>query len=123
MLRSSIEWILIISGLITAVAGLVALLFPHFQLRSTYEVENPASIAVFFVMHWGLLVFVVGCLIIYSAYTPAIRVPILIAAAIEKFALGLLVFFGPVRRTSGMTTSAVVDGVFAILYVLYLVGG
>ena len=69
----------------------------------------------FFVQHWGVLVFVVGCLIIYSAYAPAIRVPVLIAAAVEKFALGLLVFFGPVRRTSGMTTSAVVDAVFAIL--------
>jgi hypothetical protein len=69
-----------------------------------------------------VLVFVVGCLIIYSAYAPAIRVPVLIAAAVEKFALGLLVFFGPVKRTSGMTTSAVVDGVFAILYVVYLVG-
>ena len=71
----------------------------------------------FFVRHWGVLVFVVGCLIIYCAYAPAIRVPVLIAAVVEKFALGLLVFFGPVKRTSGMTTSAVVDGVFAILYV------
>ena len=76
----------------------------------------------FFVRHWGVLVFVVGCLIIYSAYAPAIRAPVLIAAAVEKFALGLLVFFGPVKRTSGMTTSAVVDGVFAILYVVILVG-
>ena len=74
MLKSSIEWILIISGLITAGSGVVALLFPHFQLRSTYGVENPASIAVFFVRHWGVLVFVVGCLIIHSAYAPAIRV-------------------------------------------------
>jgi hypothetical protein len=122
MLKSSIEWILIISGLVTAGAGVIALLFPHFQLRSTYGVENPASIAVFFVRHWGVLIFVVGCLIIYSAYAPAIRVPVLIAAAVEKFALGLLVFLGPVRRTSGMTTSAVVDSVFAILYVVYLVG-
>jgi hypothetical protein len=122
MSKSFIEWILIISGLITAGSGVVALLFPHFQLRSTYEVDHPASIAVFFVRHWGVLVFVVGCLIIYCAYAPAIRVPVLIAAVVEKFALGLLVFFGPVKRTSGMTTSAVVDGVFAILYVLYLVG-
>jgi hypothetical protein len=124
LLRSFIEWILIISGLITAVVSLGALLFPHFQLRSTYEVENPASITVFFVMHWGVMAFVIGCLIIYSAYTPAIRVPVLIAAAFEKFAFGLLVFFGPVRRTSRMTTTAVVDGgVIAILYVLILVGG
>ena len=121
MLKSSIEWILI-SGLLTAGAGLVAALFPHFQLRSTFEVENPASIAVFFVRHWGTLIFVVGCLIIYSAFAPAIRVPVLIAAAIEKFAVGLLVFFGPIKRTSGMTTIAVGGGVFAILYVVYLVG-
>ena len=120
MLTSSIEWILIVSGLITAGGGLVALLFPHFQLR-TYGVESPASVAVFFVRHWGVLIFVVGCLIIYCAYAPAIRVPVLIAAAVEKFAIGLLVFFGPLRRTSGMTTTAVVDGVFAILYVVYLV--
>jgi hypothetical protein len=87
-----------------------------------YGVENPASVAVFFVRHWGVLIFAVGCLIIYSAYAPAIRVPVLIAAAVEKFAIGLLVFFGPVKRTNGMTTTAVVDGVFAILYVVYLVG-
>ena len=123
MSKSFIEWILIISGLITAGSGVVALLFPHFQLRSTYEVDkHPASIAVFFVRHWGVLVFVVGCLIIYCAYAPAIRVPVLIAAVVEKFALGLLVFFGPVKLTSGMTTSAVVDGVFAILYVAAMVG-
>jgi hypothetical protein len=123
MLKSSIEWILIITGLITAGVGVVALLFPHFQLRSTYGVENPTSIAVFFVRHWGMMSFVVGCLIIYSAYAPTIRVPVLIAAAVEKFAFGLLVFFGPVKRTSLMTTTAVVDGgVFAILYVVYLVG-
>ena len=122
MLKSSIEWILIISGLLTAGAGVVALLFPHFQLRSTFGVENPAGIAVFFVRHWGALIFVVGYLIIYSAFAPAIRVPVLIAAAIEKFAVGWLVFFGPIKRTSGMTTIAVGDGVFAILYVAYLGG-
>ena len=121
MLKSSIEWILIISGLITAGAGVVAFLFPHFQLRSTYGVENPASIAVFFVWHWGVMVFVVGCLIIYSAYAPAIRVPVLIAAAVEKFALGFLMFFGPVKRTSGMTTSAAVD-MSCRSHVVYLVG-
>jgi hypothetical protein len=57
-----------------------------------------------------------------SAYDPAIRVPILVAAAVEKFAIGLLVFFGPVKRTSGMTVVAIVDGIFALLYVGYLAG-
>jgi len=63
---------------------------------------------------------VVGALIVYSAVVPAIRTPVLIAATIEKFAIGLLIFFGPVKRTTAMTVIAIGDGVFAILYVAYL---
>ena len=122
MLTTSIGWVLIVSGIITAGGGLVAFLFPHFNLRSTYGDESPTSVSVFFVRHWGVLILAVGGLIILSAYDPAIRVPILVAAAVEKFAIGLLVFFGPVKRTSGMTVVAIVDGIFALLYVGYLAG-
>src|SRR5262252_9719105 len=122
MLASSIEWILVASGIVTAVAGLAALLFPHLFLRSAFGVESPASSLVFFVRHWGVLIFVVAALIVYSAYVPAVRAPVLAAAAIEKFAIGLLTFFGPIKRTRGMTTLAIGDGVFAILYVGYLAG-
>ncbi len=120
MLASAIGWILTVSGLITALGGLVALLNPQFNLRSTYGVDNPASIAVFLMRHWGMLVLAVGCLIVYSAYDPAIRAPVLVAASAEKFAIGWLVFFGPVKRTKGMTVTAIGDGIFAILYVVYL---
>lgn len=122
MSTSFIEWLLIVSGIATAGGGLIALLFPHFQLRSMYGVESPTSIEIFLVRHWGVLIFAVGCLILYSAYVPATRVSVLIAAVIEKLAIGLLVFLGSAKRTSGMTATAVVDGVFAILYVVYLVG-
>jgi len=120
VLTTSIGWVLVVSGIVTAGGGLVALLFPHFNLRSTYGDESPTSVSVFFVRHWGVLILAVGGLIILSAYDPAIRVPILVAAAVEKFAIGLLVFFGPVKRTSGMTVVAIVDGIFALLYVGYL---
>jgi len=122
VLTTSIGWVLVVSGIVTAGGGLVALLFPHFNLRSTYGDESPTSVSVFFVRHWGVLILAVGGLIILSAYDHAIRVPILVAAAVEKFAIGLLVFFGPVKRTSGMTVVAIVDGIFALLYVGYLAG-
>jgi hypothetical protein len=122
VLTTSIGWVLIVSGIVTAGGGLVALLFPHFNLRSTYGDESPTSVSVFFVRHWGVLIIAVGGLIILSAYDPAIRVPILVAAAVEKFAIGLLVFFGPVKRTSGMTVVAIIDGIFALLFVGYLAG-
>lgn len=122
MLVSSIGWILVASGVITAGGGLAALFFPHLFLRLGFGVENLASSAVFFVRHWGVLIFVVAGLIGYSAYAPATRTPVLIAAAIEKFAIGLVVFFGPMKRTNAMTAIAILDGIFAILYVAYLAG-
>ena len=122
MLASSIESILVASGIITAGAGLAALLFPHLFLRSGFEVESPITPLVFFVRHWGVLIFVIGALIVYSAYHPTVRAPILTAAAIEKFGIGLLTFFGPLKRTTAMTAMAVGDGAFAVLYVAYLAG-
>jgi hypothetical protein len=122
MLPSSIGWILVASGVITAGGGLAALLFPYLLLRLGFGVESPTSSAVFFVRHWGVLIVAVAALIIYSAYAPGTRTPILIAAATEKFAIGMLVFFGPVKRTSPMTVIAIVDGVFAIIYVAYIAG-
>jgi len=44
MLTTSIGWVLIVSGIVTAGGGLVALLFPHFNLRSTYGDESPTSV-------------------------------------------------------------------------------
>jgi len=122
MLAASIGWILVVSGVITAGAGLAALLFPHLFLRLGFGVDSPISALVFFVRHWGVLIFVVGALIVYSAYAPTIRGPVLVAAAIEKFAIGLLTFFGPMKPTSAMTAIAIGDGAFAILYVAYLAG-
>jgi hypothetical protein len=58
---------------------------------------------------------------LYSVYDPAIRVPVLIAASVEKFALSLLIFFGPLERTNAMTVTAM-DAIFAILFVIYVAG-
>src|SRR5215472_8815939 len=122
MLASSIGWILVASGIITAGAGLAALLFPHLFLRFGFGVESPMGSFVFFVRHWGVLIFAVAGLIVYSAYAPTVRAPVLAASAIEKFAIGLLTFFGPMKRTTPMSAIAFGDGAFAILYVAYLAG-
>ena len=122
MLASSIGWILIVSGLVTAGAGLAAFLLPKLLLRLGFDDERPSGSAVFIVRHWGVLIIAVGALTVYSAYVPTIRVPVLVAAVVEKFAIGIMVFVGPLKRTGGMTAVALVDGFFAVLYVVYLAG-
>lgn len=120
MLTSTFGWIIAASGVVTAGAGFIAFLAPQLFLRLGFGVEGLQGSMVFFVRHWGVLISVVGALIVYSIGAPAVRTPVLMAAVVEKFALGLLIFLGPVRRTSVMTAAAIGDGLFAILYVAYL---
>jgi hypothetical protein len=122
MLSTSIGWILIASGLITAGGGLAAFFSPKTFLQLGFGDNSPTSSAVFFVRHWGVLIIAVGALTVYSAHAPEIRIPVLIAAALEKFAIGLLVLFGPLKRTIGMTAIGFMDGLFAVLYMVYLAG-
>jgi hypothetical protein len=123
MLTSSIGVILIVSGGVTALAGSAALLLPRLTLRLAFGESSPTASTLFFAIHWGALIFLVGALTVYSSQSVAIRTPILIAAAIEKFLIVGLVFFGPLRRTKLMTLIAATDGLFAVLYTVYLVTG
>lgn len=120
MLTSPFGLIIAASGVITAGAGLTALRAPQLFLRLGFGVESAHSSMVFFVRHWGVLISVVGALIVYSAGAPAVRTPVLMGAAVEKIAIGLLVFLGSMKRTSVMTVGVLGDGLFAILYIAYL---
>ncbi len=64
----------------------------------------------FFVRHWGALLACIGILIASSAYVPQARSPLLALAAFEKLLIGLLIFFGPLKRTLAMTAVAAADG-------------
>ncbi|MGO8953956.1 MAG: hypothetical protein ACLP1W_18975 [Rhodomicrobium sp.] len=116
----AIDWIIAISGAITAAGGLTALIFPHQFLRLVFSVKYEDASTLFFVRHWGVLIFAIGALIVAGAYAPAVRAPVLAAASMEKLAVFLLIFFGPAKRTMAMTAIAITDGVFAVLYVAYL---
>ena len=122
MIGSSIVPIVLFSGVATAVAGLTALFLPRTLLRVAFDVPDARNPTMFFVRHWGALLFCIGALIASSAYVPAARMPLLALAAFEKLLIGLLIFFGPLKRTLAMTGIALLDGIFAVLYIAYLAG-
>ena len=66
---SDAAWFLIVSGGLTAIAGLGAALAPVAVLR--FGFNQPGGPIVFFVRHWGLLIGLVGALTVWSAYVPA----------------------------------------------------
>ena len=122
MLTSAIGWILVVSGIATAAGGLAAFVFPRPVLKFVFGAESDDGLTMFLIRHWGLLLFVVCALTVYSAYVPVTRVPILTAAVIEKIGIVGLILFGPVKRTVGMTLVAILDGTLAVVFIAYLAG-
>jgi len=98
MLASSIKWILVISGVLTAAGGLAALLLPRPTLKLVFGTDNAGVLTDFFTRRWGALLFVVCSLTIYAAFFPDTRGPILAAAIFEKVIIFILIFFGNLIR-------------------------
>jgi hypothetical protein len=122
MLASSIGWILIVSGIPTAAAGLAALLFPKAILELVFGSTDTSPITTFFARHWGALLFVVCSLTVYAGLVPDTRAPILTAAIVEKCIIFVLVFFGPLKRTIALAAIATMDGILSVLFAAYLAG-
>jgi hypothetical protein len=72
--------------------------------------------------HWGLLAFLIGALLIYAAFYPPIRNPVMVVAVIEKAALGLGLFGTSLRSHPAAAAAAASDSLIALIYVLYLAG-
>ena len=121
MISSNIEWILIVTGLITA-SMLFQFLAPAQVLRMSYGQVPADSLGLMFARHWGLLVFCIGVLLIIAAYQPAIRVPVIVVALVEKVALGGMILGSSLRQRPTAVMIAVTDLVVALIYGLYLLG-
>src|SRR5690242_418902 len=90
MLAAHVDWILLITGLLTT--GAVAVfLAPVTMMRVLFGQAPCDSLSLMIVRHWGLLISVVGVLLMDAAFHAEIRVSTMSVAALEKvgFALGV----------------------------------
>ncbi len=116
-----IQLILLVSGVATMGAG-VQFLAPRLILRLLYEVEPSEPTILLLARHWGLLIFLVGALLVYSAYDPSTRDPVLVVASLEKIVFAGFIFLGPVRKTFVGAFVAAGDTSFVLLYLMYFLG-
>jgi len=121
MIGAHIEFILIVTGALTAIA-LLQFIAPKQVLRMIFDEAPTDEVGLAVARHWGLLTFLVGALLIYAAFYPSIRGPTMIVAVIEKAVLGLGVFGTSLRKHSAASAIAAGDSLIALLYVLYLAG-
>ena len=121
MVASYIEPILVVTGILTAT--MLALFFaPSWMVRHTFGDPLSSEGTIVMARHWGLLLFCVGMLLVYSAFNPPIRRPTVILATVEKAAFVACVFGTSLRHNRLLSLMAVGDAVMALIYVVYLFG-
>jgi len=121
MISAHIELILIVTGVLTAMA-LLQFVAPALVLRVVFGEAPTNDVGLAVARHWGLLIFLVGSLLIYAAFHPSVRSPAMIVAVIEKAAVGVGVFGTSLRTHRAAAAIAVGDSIIAFIYVLYLAG-
>ena len=121
MLAAQIEWILLITGVATA-GAVVVFLAPVTVLRMLFGQAPSDALSILIARHWGLLVFLVGALLTYSAYHAEIRIPTLLVAIAEKAAFALGMFLSPFHRRPTVLVMALADAGMAAVYSIYLAG-
>ncbi len=122
MIDKHFSKILIVTGIIT-MAPIVMFFFPWAML-SLFGLNVGREAGVPFTKHWGLLAFCFGALLVYSAKHVELRRPIVIAAAIEKIGLCVIVAMAWNEPTlQALRPILFVDGIIVLIYGVWLLSG
>ena len=122
MIDKHFSKILIITGIITMLP-IVMFFFPWAML-GLFGLNVGREAGVPFTKHWGLLAFCFGALLVYSAKHVELRRPIVIAAAIEKIGLCVIIAMAWNEPSlQALRPILFVDGIIVLIYGLWLLGG
>jgi hypothetical protein len=118
----NIKWIMLVSGALTC-STIYAAIAPEQALRSTFGETLEGPVAQIVVRNWGVLITLIGAMLIYGAYRPAMRPLILIVAGLSKLAfIGLVLANGSRYLGQQAGIAILIDSVWVILFAIYLAG-
>jgi hypothetical protein len=120
IITNHIDLILLVSGVFTLLPIIVFLL-PTRGPRLLFGVDAPDGAGGLFTRHWSLLAPSLGALLIYAAWHPELRAPLMLAASIEKAGLiGLILADWKKPHTARMRPVVIIDLVIVSVYAIYL---
>ena len=122
MIDKHFSKILTVTGIITMMP-IVMFFFPWAMLN-IFGLNVGREAGVPFTKHWGLLAFCFGALLVYSAKHVELRRPIVIAAAIEKIGLCVIVAMAWNEPSlQALRPILFVDGIIVVIYGVWLLSG
>jgi hypothetical protein len=120
IIADHIHIILLISGVFTMVP-IVVFLLPTRGPKLLFGIDAPDGAGGLFTRHWSLLAPSLGALLIYAAWHPELRAPLMLAAGIEKAGLiGLILADWKKPHTARMRPILIVDLLIVLVYAVYL---
>ena len=118
--ETQIKWIMLVSGVLTCTM-LYAALAPQAALMATFGETIDGALAGLVVRNWGVLITLVGGMLIYGAFAPAVRPLVLVVAGVSKLAFVALVLAQGGRFLGQQAGIAVaIDLVWVVLFAVYL---
>lgn len=121
-LDAKMKWVMLVSGALTCTM-LYAALAPQASLRSTFGESIEGPVAEIVTRNWGVLIALVGGMLIYGAFRPAVRPLVLTVAGLSKMAfIGLVLAHGDRFLGEQAGVAIAIDSVMVLLFAAYLVG-
>lgn len=121
LIGAHIQFILVVTGLLSA-GALLLFLAPEAALARAFGKAPLDEASLALARHWGLLVFLIGALLVYAAFDPPIREPVILVGAIEKAVLGGGVLGTGLSEYPAVRAAAIGDSLMALIFFLYLAG-
>ena len=120
-LAANFKWIMLVSGTLTCTM-VYAAIAPRAALRSTFGDTLEGPLAEIVVRNWGALITLVGAMLIYGAFNPAMRPLVLTVAGLSKLIfIGLVLAYGRQYLGGQAGLSIAIDLVMVALFTAYLI--
>jgi hypothetical protein len=118
----NMKWIMLVAGLLTC-SMFYAAIAPEGALQSTFGQSLQGPVAEIVVRNWGVLITLMGAMLIYGAFNPAVRPLVLTVAGLSKVGfIALILAFGRPFLVDGQAGVAVAsDVVQIVLFTAYLI--
>lgn len=122
-LAARMKWVMLVSGVLTCTM-LSAAIAPQASLQSTFGETTEGAVAEIVTRNWGALIALVGAMLIYGAFRPAVRPLVLVVASLSKLTfIGLVLAQGSRYLGHQAGVAVAVDAVMVLLFTLYLLSG
>jgi hypothetical protein len=114
------KWVMVVSGALTCTM-VYAAIAPQAALRSTFGETLPGPAADVVVRNWGALIALMGLMLIYGGFRPAVRPLVLTVAGASKLIFIALVLSHGGRFLGYQAGIAIaIDAVWVVLFAWYL---